>query len=177
MPMSYEAKEVWAKELGDRVRRAKAGLVASYQGLTVAEVMEIRREFRAASAEYRVVKNTLMQRIIAGTPIEKLNKAFTNTTAVAFMYVDEYAKLGRAAKELTKKFPKLEVKAGFVGSDVIGDASAVERFASLPTLDEARAQLLGVINAPAQRLLAQFNAPGQQLASVVDQQRQKLEGK
>lgn len=167
MPLTKTAKEALLKDLEDRMGRAKAALVADYAKLNVASVTEIRRQFRAAGVEYKVVKNTLVKRVLKGTPREKLGKVFTRTTAVAFKYDEEYGKLGKVAKELSTKFPALKFKAGFVGNEVLSDASALDTMAALPTLDEARAQLLGVINAPAAMLLATINAPGSNLAGVL----------
>jgi large subunit ribosomal protein L10 len=168
MPMTRQAKEEAIETLGNLLSRAKGGLVFSYQGLNVAAVTEIRRAFREAGVEYKVVKNTLMKRALVGTPIEGLSTHFTGTTAVAFKFDEEFGKLGKAAKELTKKFDKLEPKAGYVQEDVIAGARSLDVMASLPTMDEARAQLLGVINAPAAKLLAQINAPAAQLLSVFE---------
>jgi large subunit ribosomal protein L10 len=167
MPMTRQAKEEMLGRLSERLNRAKAGLVADYAGLNVAAVTEIRRALRAAGVEYKVVKNKLIKRALAGTPREKLGSVFTRTTAVMFKYDTEFAKLGRTAQDLSKKFDKLKIKAGFVENDVIAEARALDVIASLPTLDEARAQLLGVINAPASKLLATMNAPGSQLLSVI----------
>ena len=173
--MNREEKSQAVQELAERLGRAKAALVANYQGLDVASVSEIRRTFRTAGVEYKVVKNTLMKRALAGTKREKISEQFTGTTAVLFKYDDEIAKLGKAAKEVATKFEKFQVKAGFVEEDVIGDAKAVDVMASLPTLDEARAQLLGIVNAPAQKLLAQFDAPAQHLVGVIQAKKEKDE--
>jgi large subunit ribosomal protein L10 len=175
MPTNREIKEAAVNELLDRLGRAKAAIVANYQGLTVATVMEIRRTFRAAGVEYKVVKNTLMKRALAGSKREKIGAVFTGTTAVAFKYDDEVSKLGKAAKDIAKKFEKFQVKAGFVENEVIEGAKAVDVMASLPTLDEARAQLLGIINAPAAKLLAQINAPAQQIVGVIKAKQEKDE--
>lgn len=173
--MNRNEKGQAVQELSDRLTRAKAALVANYQGLDVAAVMDIRRAFRAAGVEYKVVKNTLMKRALSGTKREGIAKAFTGTTAVLFKYDDEIAKLGKAAQDIAKKYEKFQVKAGFVEEDVIADAKAVDVMASLPTLDEARAQLLGIINAPAAKLLAQFNAPAQNLVGVIQAKKEKDE--
>jgi large subunit ribosomal protein L10 len=167
MPMTRQTKERLLGEITERLGRAKAALVADYAGLNVAAVTEIRRAFRAAGVEYKVVKNTLIKRALAGTPREALAKSFTRTTAVMFKYDEEFGKLGKAAQELTKKFDKLKVKAGFVENDVLPTANALDVMAALPTLDEARAQLLGVINAPAAKLLATINAPAQHVVGVI----------
>ena len=173
MALTRDDKAKLLAALEDRMGRARAALVADYAGLTVANVSEIRRSFRAAGVEYRVVKNKLMKRILKGSPREGLSGAFTKTTAVAFKYDQEYGALGKAAKELATKFDKLKFKGGFVEADVLHGPTALDTMASLPTLDEARAQLLGVINAPASKLLAMINTPGSQLAGVIQAKAEK----
>ena len=174
MGMSRQAKEEAVHGLTDRLDRAKGGLVANFIGLNVASVDEIRSELRKAEVEYKVVKNTLMKRALSGRPIESLGDVFVGPTAIALTYSDEVGKLGKAFKELLKKHEKLEVKAAFIENEVLtGDV--VETMASLPTLDEARAQLLGVINAPASQLLAQLNAPASHLIGVIQAKKEKDE--
>lgn len=168
MGMTRQAKEEAVAALSEKLSRAKAGLIADFQGLDVAAVNKIRARFREAGVEYRVVKNTLMKRALAGTPIESLAAQFQGTRAVAFKYDDEFGALGKAAKDLTKEFERFDVKAGFIEEDILEGAAGVETMASLPTMDEARAQLLGVINAPAAKLLAQLNAPASKLLSVIE---------
>lgn len=176
MARTRENKAELLAQLEGRMNKAKAALIADYSGLNVAAVSEIRRTFRAAGVEYRVVKNTLAKRVLKGSPREALSKAFTRTTAVMFKYDEEFGKLGKAAKELAGKFEQLKFRGGFVQDDVLSTPAAVETMAALPTLDEARAQLLGVINAPASKLLAQLNAPGQQLAGVIQAKADKDKG-
>lgn len=174
MSMSRQAKEEAVQALTDRLNRAKGGFVASFIGLNVASVDEIRSELRKAGIEYKVVKNTLMKRALSGRPIEKLGEAFRGPTAIALTYSDEVGKLGKTFKDLVKKYEKLEVKAAFLEDDVL-QGDVVEAMASMPTLDEARAQLLGVINAPAAQLLAQINAPASNLIGVLQAKKQKDE--
>jgi large subunit ribosomal protein L10 len=173
MSINREVKQKAVDELSDRLSRAKAGIVANYSGLTAATVMEIRRAFRAAGVEYKVVKNTLMKRALAGSKREKIGEVFTGTTAVAWQYEGEVSKLGKAAKDIAKKFDKFKVKAGFVENDVLIGEKSMETMAALPTLDEARAQLLGMFNTPAAKLLAQLNAPAQQICGVIKAKEEK----
>lgn len=167
MPLTRQQKEEAVAKLTDTMARATAGLVANYRGLTVAAVTEIRREFRKVGVEYKVVKNTLMKRAISGTGREGLKSLFSDTTAVALKFDDEFGTLGKIAQELAKKFEKFQVKGGFVQEDLINEAKALDVLAALPTLDEARAQLLGIFNAPAQKLLAQLNAPASHVVGVI----------
>lgn len=175
MPMTREAKEQMVTMLTDKMGRAKGGLIANFTGLNVEAVNEIRARFREAEVEYRVVKNTLMKRVLASSPIEGLSEAFTGPTAIALKFDEEFGKLGKAAKDLAKKYEKFEVKAGFIEEDIL-QGDVVETMAALPTLDEARAQLLGVINAPAAKLLAQINAPASNLIGVIQAKKDKDEG-
>lgn len=167
MPMTREAKQAAIDVLQEKMNRAKAALVIDFSGLTVAAVTDIRRAFRGAGVEYKVVKNTLLKRVIAGTPREGLKKVLVRTRGVAFKYDFEFGKLGKTAKDLAAKYDKFKVHGGFVENDVIAEPRALEVMASLPTLEEARAQLLGLINAPASKLLAQINAPGSHLVGVI----------
>ena len=175
MPMTREAKEQMVSRLSDKMSRAKGGLIANFTGLNVEAVNEIRARFREVEVEYRVVKNTLMKRALSATSIEALSGAFEGPTAVALKFDEEFGKLGKAAKDLSKKFEKFEVKAGFIEEDIL-EGDIVETMAAIPTLDEARAQLLGVINAPAAKLLAQINAPASNLMGVIQAKKDKDEG-
>lgn len=172
MPMSRQTKEEQVVALAEKFTRAKAALIANYTGLNVQQVNEVRNVFRKAGVEYRVVKNTLAKRVLLGRSIEPLKEAFFGPTAVAFKFDEEYGRLGKAAKELIKKFEKFQIKAGYIEDDLLkGDI--VETMAALPTLDEARAQLLGVINAPAAKLLAQIEAPASHMIGVVKAKSEK----
>lgn len=174
MPMTRQAKEAMVADLADKFSRAKSALVANYTGLDVASVTQIRAAYREVDVEYKVVKNTLVKRALAGTALEKLGEAFVGPTAVAFKFDDEAGKLGKTTEELQKKFKKLEVKAGYIEEDLL-EGDIVGTMAKVPTLDEARAQLLGLLNTPAAKLLAQINAPAQQVAGVIQAKKQKDE--
>lgn len=172
MAMNRDEKGEVVTGLAEKLSKAKAGLVAGFSGLDVAAVNEIRNKFRSAKVEYKVVKNTLMKRALAGTKIEKLSDAFTGPTAILFLYDEEFASLGKTAQEIKEKYEKFQVKAGYVVDDVLtGDAAAT--MAKMPTLAESRAQLLGVINAPATQLLSVFNAPAQQVVGVIQAKSEK----
>ncbi len=168
MGMTRQAKEEAVASLSEKLSRAKAGLIADFQGLDVESVTKIRAKFREAGVEYRVVKNTLMRRALEGTKRSSLSKVFFGPKAVLFKYDEEYAALGRVAKDLSKQYEKFKVQAGFVENDIVEGEAGVEKLAALPTMNEARAQLLGVINAPAAKLLAQLNAPASKLLSVIE---------
>jgi large subunit ribosomal protein L10 len=168
MGMTRQAKEEAVASLSEKLSRAKAGLIADFQGLDVESVTKIRAKFREAGVEYRVVKNTLMKRALESTALKALGKEFRGPKAMLFKYDEEYGALGRVAKDLSKQYEKFKVKAGFVEKDILEGEKGLETIAALPTLAEARAQLLGVINAPAAKLLATINAPASHVLSVIE---------
>lgn len=174
MPMTRQAKEAAVSDLADKLQRAKGGIIASFIGLDVATVNQIRNKYREIGVEYKVVKNTLMKRALSGTPIESLSQYFVGPTAIALKFDEEVGTMGKATKDLAKEFEKFEVKGAYIEADVFGP-EGVETLASLPTLDEARAQLLSVINTPASKLLAQMNAPASHLIGVIQAKKEKDE--
>jgi len=156
--------------------KSQAGVfIADYRGLTVDEVNKLRKAFRAAGAEYRVVKNTLLRLAIAGTELDAIKGHLKGTTAVAIASGDASA-VAKAAVDFAKAHEKFKLRGAFVEGQAIAEAG-IKALSTMPTKDEMRAMLLGVINAPAAKLLAQFNAPGQQIAGVlqahVDEQGKK----
>lgn len=175
MSMTRRGKEEAVASLSEKLGRAKGALVATFTGLDVEAVNDIRRQFRAVGVDYRVVKNTLMKRVLNGRGIEKLGSLFQGPTAIALKYDEEFARLGKTAKELAKKYEKFQVKGGYIDTDVIAEPRALETMASLPTLDEARSMLLGVLNAPASQLVGVLNAPASQLLGVIEAKRKKDE--
>jgi large subunit ribosomal protein L10 len=139
-------------------------VVTHYKGLTVAEVTDLRGRIRAAGAAFRVTKNKLAQRALDGTPFAPLAPLFKGPTAIAF------SKDPTAAPKIVSEFSKKNDKLQIVGGGLSGallDAASVKALAELPSLDELRARLVGLLNAPASRLVGVLQAPGGQVARVL----------
>jgi large subunit ribosomal protein L10 len=156
-------KEALVAELHETFETASLVVVTSQSGLTVPEVTDLRQKMRDAGAGYKVTKNTLAKLALKGTKFEHLDEVFTGPTAIAFSR-DPVA----AAKVVTdyrKTNEKISIVAG--GLDGSGlDANQVEALAKLPPLDQLRAKLLGVLQAPATKLAGVVQAPAGQLARV-----------
>ena len=116
------------------------------------------------SVEYRVVKNTLLKRAVAGTSLEVLAEHFKEMSAIVL--ASEPVIAAKTAFDFKKTNENFKIKGGFVEGQKLSSKD-VEALSKLPTQAEMRAQLLGVINAPAAKLLAQINAPAQQICGVV----------
>ncbi len=143
----------------------KTGLVVvtHYTGLTVAELTALRTQMRGVGASFRVTKNRLTKLALEGTKCESIAHLFTGPTAIA--YSDDPVAAAKASIDFAKKNDKLVVLGGVMGNTEL-DANGVKALASLPSLDELRAKLLGLINAPATKVAGVLQAPAGQLARV-----------
>jgi large subunit ribosomal protein L10 len=153
------------EDFKNRFKGAVGILVADYRGLTVLEVNDLRKAFRKVGVDYSVVKNTLAKLAIHGTELDTLKDWFKGTTAVAISRTDAPA-MAKAAVDFAKIHEKFKLRGVFVEGEKYL-AEGIKALSELPTKDEIRATLLGVINAPLTQLLAQFNAPAQNLVGVL----------
>ena len=140
-------------------------MVVTHQtGLNVAEVTQLRRQVRNAGASFRVTKNRLARRALAGTPFESLAPLFTGPTAIAF------SRDPLAAAKVVVEFANRNDKLTIIGGGLAGrplDAAGVQELARLPSLDQLRGKLIGLLQAPATRLATVLQAPAGQLARVL----------
>jgi large subunit ribosomal protein L10 len=139
-------------------------VVTHQSGMTVAEATQLRRQMRAAGASFRVTKNRLAKRALDGTVFAGLAPLFTGPTAIAFSRDPVAA--AKVAVEYANRNDKLRIVGGGLVSEVLSEA-AVRELASLPSLDELRGKLIGLLLAPATRIAAVLQAPAGQLARVL----------
>jgi len=140
-------------------------LVVTHQtGLSVAEATELRRQMRGAGARYRVTKNRLVRRALEGTPFAELAPLFTGPTAIAFSRDPVAA--AKATVEYANRNQKLTIVGGGLQGQVL-DEAGVKALATLPSLDELRGKIIGLIQAPATKLATLLQTPGGQLARVL----------
>ena len=139
-------------------------VVTHQSGLSVAEVTLLRRQVRDAGASFRVTKNRLAKRALTGTPFEPLSPLFTGPTAIAFSSDPV------AAAKVVVGYANRNDKLTIIGGGLAGrqmDAAEVRELASLPSLDELRGKLIGLLQAPATRLARVLQAPAGQIARVL----------
>lgn len=138
-------------------------VVTRNHGLTVAQASDLRNKMRAAGASYKVTKNRLARIALEGTPYQPLGDLLTGPIGLATS-TDPVA-AAKIAVEFAKGNDKFEIVGGAIGGTVL-DVNGVKALAELPSLDELRARLVGVINAPATKLAQLATAPAAKLARV-----------
>jgi len=139
-------------------------VVTQYLGLTVAEMGDLRGQMREAGASFKVTKNRLTRLALEGTKYEGLSSLFTGPTAIA--YSEDPVAAAKVAVKFSKSNEKLVVIGGGLGSEVL-DVANVNQLATLPSLDELRAKIVGMINTPATRIAGVLQAPAAQIARVI----------
>ena len=145
---------------------AKAGsvVVAHYSGMTVAQMSDLRARMGAAGATFRVSKNRLAVLALKGTPVEGISHLFKGPTGIAVS--DDPIAASKVAVAYAKDNDKLVILGGSVGTTKL-DAEGVKALATLPSLDELRGKIVGLLVAPATKIAGVIAAPAGQLARVI----------
>ncbi len=138
-------------------------VVAHYSGLTVAQMTTLRGRMKDAGASLKVAKNRLVKLALQGTDAEHISELFQGPTVIA--YSADPVAAPRIAAEFAKTNDKFVLLGGAMGKTNL-DAKGVEALATLPSLDELRARLVGMVNTPATRIAGVLQAPAGQLARV-----------
>jgi large subunit ribosomal protein L10 len=166
--MDRSQKEELVSQVRNDLQKAASVIVARQVGLTVAEVSQLRRNMRGAGAEFKVLKNTLAQIAIKGTNLENMNSFFQGPTALG------YSQDPVAAAKVLSKFAdsndKLSIVGGFLDGQVL-DANAVKSLANLPSLNELRSKIVGLLTASATKLAILSKEPARRVACVIGARR------
>jgi len=139
-------------------------VVTHYSGLTVAEMGDLRDRMRESGAKFKVTKNRLTRLALKDTKFEALSDLFTGPTAIA--YSDDPVAAAKVSVEFSKKNDKLIVLGGGLDAETL-DANGVKALALLPSLDELRGKIVGLLQAPATKVAQVLQAPGGQVARVI----------
>jgi large subunit ribosomal protein L10 len=179
MSVTHAAKQEQIDLIKDRFARATAAVLVDFRGLNVSKTTELRNAFRKVGVEYKVLKNTLIEKAVKGTKLddEKFTSNLVGQTGIAWSYEDPSAaaKVLRDFRKDEAVAAKIAIKCGVVENLVLEGPRVETEFASMPGKDEIRAMLLAQLLAPAQSLVRQLNAAGQNFSYVLDARRRQLE--
>lgn len=165
--MNRDHKQELVTEMHERLTRAKAVFLADFRGMSVDKATTLRNELRGASVEYKVFKNTLLDRAAQGTEMECLSPYLTGPTAIAISYDDPVS----AAKVLSKfaKDPqgKFVLKVGVLSGKLL-DVKQIQALAELPSREVLLAKMLGSMQAPATNFVGVLAALPSSLVRALD---------
>jgi len=160
-------KEAFVTDFRERLARTKLAVVTEFIGLTVAGINDLRTRLRAKGIELHVVKNTLVQLAGQDTPFAQLDSHFVGPNAVVLSFGKDPVEPTKLLLEFAKDHPKLALKAGLLDGKVI-DREGLETLAKLPDANTLRAQLLGVLTAPARNMVGLMAAVPRSMLHVLN---------
>jgi len=144
--MPRKEKELLVKDLTENIKSTTGVILTDYQGLTVAEISELRAKLRPLKCEYTVLKNTLSKIALKNAGLEEFSKHFKGPTALAIEKGDPVA-VSKILIDFAKEHNKLKIKAGLLGNKTL-TIEEIKSLASLPSREVLIAKLLGTMNAP-----------------------------
>lgn len=161
--MDKAKKKQVVEQLGGVFGEVETVIVAQNTGLTVAEFTNLRKKVRGTGSLIQVAKNRLVKIALKGTRFEALAEKFKGPTTIT--YSKDAVAAAKAIAEFAKENQKLVIVGGAMGNTIL-DVAAVKNLALMPSLDDLRAKLVGLINAPATKLARVIQAPPGQLARI-----------
>ena len=168
--MEKAKKAEVVEDLNGVFSNAGSVVVAHYSGMTVAQMSDLRSRMNAAGASFRVAKNRLAVRALKGTPVEGIAHLFKGPTGIAIS--NDPIAASKVAVAYAKDNDKLVILGGAIGATSL-DVNGVKALASLPSLDELRGKIVGLLVAPATKIAGIVQAPAGQLARVIGAYSQK----
>lgn len=159
--MNKEQKKNYITEMKEFFNTSDSVLVTHYQGLTVSQLDELRKEMRKHGIMFKITKNRITKLALKDTKCKDLANLFLGPTAIAL------SKDAISSAKILAKFSKdnknLKILGGLMGEEILKQEDVL-KIATLPTLDEARAKIAAILKAPAQKLLSILLAPGSKIA-------------
>ena len=161
--LTREQKKSYISEMTTKFENSKAVMVTHYQGLTMVQLDELRSKMREHGIVFKITKNRITKLALENTKCKDLSDLFTGPTAVAFG--DDAIMSARILSKFAKDNENLKLIGGIMDNEVL-DQAGVQNVASLPTLDEARANIVGILNATASKLVSILLAYSEKMSSL-----------
>ena len=159
--MNKDKKKSYIEEMKSFFKKTNSIFVTHYQGLSVKQIDELRKEMRKHGILFKITKNRITKLALEGSKFKKLENLFSGPTAVAF------SEAAITSAKILTKFAKnnsnLKIIGGIMEEEPLSEED-VKQIATLPTLDEARGKIVGILATPAQKIISILLAPGAKIA-------------
>ncbi len=159
--MNKDQKKQYINEMTTQLDKSEAVIVTHYQGLTVSQLDDLRKRMREHGIIFKITKNRITKLALEKTKCKDISKLFIGPTAVAMS--EDAITSAKILTKFSKENENLKILGGIMGDDIL-DVTDVKNVATLPTLDEARARILGILRSPAQKIVSILLAPASKIA-------------
>jgi len=159
--MNKDKKKIYIEEMKNFFNKTSSIFVTHYQGLSVKQIDDLKSEMRKHGILFKVTKNRITKLALEGTKFKKLEDLFTGPTAVAFS--EDAITSAKILTKFAKSNSNLKIIGGIMDKEPL-KLEDVAKLATLPTLKEARAKIVGLLNTPAQKIISILLAPGTKIA-------------
>ena len=164
--MNKEQKKNYISKMEAHFQNNEAVMVTHYQGLTMSQLDDLRGQMREHGIKFTITKNRITKIALEKTKCKELSNLFTGATAVAFS--DDAIISARILSKFAKTNESLKLLGGIMGNEVL-DQAAVQNVANLPTLDEARANIVGILATPASKLVSILLARSEKMSNLTSE--------
>ena len=168
--MNKDQKKNYISEISKQFDNSEAVLVTHYQGLTMTQLDELRSKMREHGIIFKITKNRITKLALEKTKCKDLSNLFTGPTAVAFG--DDAILSARILSKFSKDNENLKLLGGIMGNEVL-DQAGVQNVANLPTSDEARAKIVGILSAPASKFVSILLARSEKMSNLSPENSEK----
>ena len=159
--MNKNKKKIYIEEMKGFFSKTSSVLITHYQGLTVKQIDKLKSEMRKHGILFKITKNRITKLALEGTKFKKLEKLFSGPTAVAFS--NDAISSAKILTKFAKNNSHLKIIGGIMEDEPLS-VEEVAKIATLPTLDEARGKIVGILSTPAQKIISILLAPGSKIA-------------
>ena len=159
--MNKDQKKQYIEEMTAHFDKSEAVIVTHYQGLSVSKLDDLRKKMREHGVKFKITKNKITKLALEKTKCKDISNLFTGPTAVAMS--EDAIISAKILTNFSKENEKLKILGGIMGNDIL-DVAGVQNVATLPTLDEARAKIVGILRTPAQKIASILLAPASKIA-------------
>ena len=159
--MNKEQKKNYVEEMTVNFTNSEAVIVTHYQGLTVSQLDDLRKKMREHGIKFKITKNRITKLALEKTKCKDLSNLFNGPTAIAMS--EDAITSAKILTKFSKENQNLKILGGIMGNDIL-DVAGVKNVATLPTLDEARAKIVGILRSPAQKIASILLAPASKIA-------------